>query len=673
MTLGAHNISKKVLFLFLLCLGLVEFSQAQADEFVIHVHADKGGSDPIDTALELERAHRAASPADTIILNFDAGVFGRRESITLGPVDSGTASGPFIIRGASDGGTTVSGAIIVTENPSEADHLQSDANNAGVRRPIFVSREELGLKKPLALLPQGTYSTYEPSRLALFQGDRRLRPARWPKTGYSTDIKLIDKGNKSGLMQAEVPSDHLVRWSNEKHLWLGGYPAYDWDYETAPIRAIQRDQASLIFDRAPAEFSARTNFRYFVFNALSELSEPGEYVVDPDQQSVSIIPFVANQPVESAVAETLLRIENVSHLIIEKIAFEKTLWTTITISDSQNLSFADCFVGHAGGDAVQVLGSNNVTFDRCVVTDTSERGIILSGGDRQNLTPANNIIRDSIVTRFGVDNPAYRPGIAIIGVGMTVEGCVIGDGPHSGIILAGNDNHIVRNELYSLVQETSDAGAIYMGRDWTNRGNLFAGNYFHDIGGDRSGIYLDDQISGTEIKNNVFARVGRPVVIGGGRDTLVEGNVFVAPLTAGVWIDNRGQTWQKSAFESNSQWMRNLKKVDISAPIWRFKYPTLENILTDDPGAPKNTVFQRNVSINGATAEFHESYAVRYVQQAGSIEMRLSTELTSSTSIEAISTLLGLAGDASGSHTRLANNLESLSKLLFARKTSLYP
>jgi hypothetical protein len=676
MTFGAHDISMKMIFLFLLCLGLVEVNQALAAEFMIPVHADAGGSDPIDAALALERAHRAASPMDTIILNFDAGIFRRHESIMLGAADSGTADGPLIIRGASDGSTTISGAITVTENLQKADNRQSDAIHAGARRPVLASRAELGLEKPLALIQRGTYSTFEPSRLELFQGDRRLRPARWPKTGYSTDIRLIDGGNKSGPMEAKVLSDRLVRWRDEKYLWLGGYLAYDWDYETAPIRAMQPGQRSFIFDRAPSEFPVRADFPYFVFNAQSELSEPGEYVIDPARQNVSFLPFDANQPVESAVAETLLRIENVSHLMIERIAFEKTLGPTITISDSQALSFTDCFAGHTGGDAVQVMGSSNVAFDRCVITDSSERGIVLSGGDRQNLIPANDIVRDSIVTRFGVDNPAYTPGIAITGVGMTVEGSAIGDGPHSGIILAGNDNHIERNELYSLVQETSDAGAIYMGRDWTNRGNVFAENYFHDIGAgrsDRLGIYLDDQISGTEIKDNVFVRVGRPVFIGGGRDNLVEGNVFVAPLTAGIWIDNRGQTWQKSAFESNSQWMNNLKKVDISAPIWRSRYPTLKNILTDDPGAPKNTILQGNVSINGNAVEFQKAAIERYVQQTGSIEMRVGTELTNSTSIDAMATLLSRAGDASGSHLRLANNLESLSRLLFATKASPYP
>ena len=171
----------------------------------------------------------------------------------------------------------------------------------------------------------------------------------------------------------------------------------------------------------------------------------------------------------------------------------------------------------------------------------------------------------------------------------------------------------------------------------------------------------------------MFARVGHPVVIGGGRDTLVKGNVFIAPLTTGIWIDNRGQTWQKSSFEPDSQWMLNLKKVDISAPIWRLKYPKLEGIFTDDPGAPKNTILQRNISINGSVVEFHNPYAERYVQHAGSIEVRISAKLTSSISVDAISTLLSLAGDASGSHLSVANNLKSLSKLLFARKASLYP
>ena len=211
----------------------------------------------------------------------------------------------------------------MTGNLSKADDQQRDENNAGVQPPILVSREELGLKKSLAINPTGTYSTFEFSRLELFQGDRRLRPARWPKTGYSTDIKLVNGKNKSGLMQANVPSDHLVRWRNEKYLWLGGYLAYDWDYETAPIQAIQRGQTSLVFDRTLSEFPARTSFRYFVFNALSELNKPGEYVIDLDQQIVRFLPFVANQPVELVVAETLLHIKNVSHLMIEKIAFEK--------------------------------------------------------------------------------------------------------------------------------------------------------------------------------------------------------------------------------------------------------------------------------------------------------------------------------------------------------------
>ena len=650
---------------------LLAITQARADQFVIDVQAGGNAPDPIDVALNAEREHRSAVPTDTIVLEFAAGVFRRGKPIMLGAADSGTTQAPLIIRGAADGGTTISGAIIVPKSRPEAYSRPKDPIHTAARAPILVSREALGLDKPLAVTPRGTYSAYEHSRVELFQGNRRLRLARWPKKGYSTDITPIDAKNNSGPVRVSVPSEQLARWRGETHAWLGGYLAYDWDYETAPIRPIERDHMSLIFDRLPSEFPVRKHFRYFLFNALSELDEPGEYVIDPVQQTVRLLAFDENQPVESAVVDTLLHIENVSHLIIENVAFEKTLGTAISVGDSKNISFADCFVGHSGGDAIHVLQSNDVVIDRCLITDISERGIVLSGGDRQNLTPANDIIRNSIVTRFGVDSPAYRPGIAIIGVGMTVEGCAVGNGPHSGIIITGNENRIVRNELFSLVQETLDAGAIYMGRDWTHRGNVFSENYFHDIEDDRSGIYLDDQISGSEITDNVFARVGRPVVIGGGRDTVVKGNVFIAPLTAGIWVDNRGQTWQKSAFEPNSQWMLNLKKVNIAAPVWRSKYPTLGGILTDEPGAPKNTVID-NVSIDGNAIEFHGQYAERYVQYAGSIEIRTSTKLTSPTSSEIVGVLLGLAADASGAHLTIANNYKFLKKLLFFRKASLH-
>ncbi|MEO2046854.1 MAG: hypothetical protein ABGX16_09810 [Pirellulales bacterium] len=80
--------------------------------------------------------------------------------------------------------------------------------------------------------------------------------------------------------------------------------------------------------------------------------------------------------------------------------------------------------------------------------------------------------------------------------------------------------------------ETDDVGAFYMGRDWTARGNHIRYNYFHHLGHGGKGIgvmaiYLDDWASGTTILGNLCVQAGRAVLIGGGRDNLVQNNLFV--------------------------------------------------------------------------------------------------------------------------------------------------
>ncbi len=153
-----------------------------------------------------------------------------------------------------------------------------------------------------------------------------------------------------------------------------------------------------------------------------------------------------------------------------------------------------------------------------------------------------------MVSGFGLLNPSYRPAIDIYGVGNRVSGSILDDGRHSAIILSGNDHRIADNEIRRVVTQSDDAGAIYMGRDWTMRGNVISRNHIHTVGQVEkatsfvSGIYLDDQFSGTHVIDNVIASGEYGVVIGGGRDVLVRGNIFAGQRLAGVYADERGLT-----------------------------------------------------------------------------------------------------------------------------------
>ena len=103
-----------------------------------------------------------------------------------------------------------------------------------------------------------------------------------------------------------------------------------------------------------------------------------------------------------------------------------------------------------------------------------------------------------------------------------------------------------------MALETHDVGAFYLGRNYTERGNVVRYNYFHHLG--REGVkaedlvqavYLDDCASGTLVYGNVFYRAGRAAMIGGGRDNTIENNIFVE-CTPSVHVDARGLGWASS-------------------------------------------------------------------------------------------------------------------------------
>jgi len=64
-------------------------------------------------------------------------------------------------------------------------------------------------------------------------------------------------------------------------------------------------------------------------------------------------------------------------------------------------------------------------------------------------------------------------------------------------------------------------------------------------------IYLDDWSSGTTIVGNLCVQAGRAILIGGGRDNLVQNNMSVDCVPA-VHIDSRGLGWAKNYFDGQT-------------------------------------------------------------------------------------------------------------------------
>ncbi|WP_354264436.1 right-handed parallel beta-helix repeat-containing protein [Bradyrhizobium sp. GM2.2] len=468
----------------------------------------------------------------------------------------------------------------------------------------------------------------------------------------------------------QLPKQITEQVSSEKQMWISGYWSRDWAYESVPVTSFNKTTDS--FDVAGLEnpFQARNRFRFFLENLLTGLKSPGQFVLQSPRRLFYIPYSDGGSEIEIAVSKHVFLLENARNVRIERIQLGQTLAEAIRIANSSDITVQDCAITGTGLWGAVVTHSTRVSFDRCVLSDTAEGGISLEGGNRKALLRGDNTVRDCIITRFGRENPAYRPGVQLQGVGNSILGSLITHGPHSGILVSGNDNTVANNEVANLVTDTNDAGAVYMGRDWTMRGNRISANFIHDIEPQSHktavGIYLDDQFSGTTIDANVFYRVNLPILVGGGRDNGISNNIFLAPTKPAILIDDRGVTWQRSLTETDLE--QKLQAMPTTSSAWRLHYPSLALLRSDQKGEPGGNEIASNVVAGGQLYRYMGSSMDTFIHLRANETVQFPAEFERKpprdVAAEFLSTRLKLTGAAA-----MLNSLgirERLSRLRYA-------
>ena len=126
-------------------------------------------------------------------------------------------------------------------------------------------------------------------------------------------------------------------------------------------------------------------------------------------------------------------------------------------------------------------GSNNIVRS-CNITRTGQGGIFLGGGNRYKLEAGNNTVENCDISNFATIVKTYCPAVDVKGCGNSVIRNRMYNAPHAAIIFYGNDHLIEGNEIFNVLTETTDAGAIYTGRRWSARGNKILNNILKVLG-----------------------------------------------------------------------------------------------------------------------------------------------------------------------------------------------
>ncbi len=596
----------------LACLACVCASGAETVLYVSPSGSDFGSGSIADPFATITRARDAvrelgkSARREPITVYLRGGTYCLDKPVEFGVQDSGSKAAQVTYRAYGKekvrilGGRVVSGFRPVTDpdalkllDPSAAPKiLQADLKALGI----------------------ADYGALPDQAMELFYNGTPMTLARWPNVNFTHITGLLwenpvdVRGAKGDLVGKFIyEGDRPARWVTEKDPWAHGYWFWDWSDGRQRIASI--NPASKLVTLAPPHhvYGYRIGQYFYGYNLLSELDSPGEYYIDREKGLLFFMPPDDGKgEAIVSISQGFLAITGAHDLSFSGLTFDAARGTGIVANGCSNLRIENCTVSNAGQWGIRIDAGNDCRVSRCELYNLGGGGIWVQGGDRKTLTPSGNSVEDCRIHNYGRIKRMYQSGVAIYGVGNRVAHNSIHDAPHMGIFFSGNDHVIEFNEIYKVCLESNDAGAIYNGRDWTQRGTIIRYNSFHDITGFQNygaiGVYLDDQLSGTTIYGNLFKNVTRAAFIGGGRDCVIENNIFIDCQWA-VHIDSRGLGWASD----NTELMTYLNNIDYKNPPYSTRYPELVNILEDEPMSPKRNKVLRNIRVGGAWEEIDDA------------------------------------------------------------------
>ena len=609
------------LVVFWLAVQSLSVLSANAGDYYVA----SGGADTNPGTLEepfatLERARNAIRqlkktdglPKDGVVVELLGGVYELAAPLKLLQEDSGEEGSPIVYRARQGEQVRLLGGRVVTGWQPVADPEVLDRLDSSARGKVFqADLKAQGITEYPSIEAPG-WAHSDPG-VELFYRGTRMTLARWPNEGYTKIVDLVvqdgynirgRKGSRVGKFVYE--GDRPERWLDEKEAWLHGYWWVDWAEQRMRVQEIDAGKKQITLAPKPThQFGFRKGQWYYALNLLCELDRPGEWYLDRDAGVLYFWPSDSIREGDTMISSTkgLATLEEASHVILAGLTLEAGRRTAVTVTGGEKCTVVGCVIRNMGGWGVRVTGGNGHRVAGCDLYDLGEGGIWLSGGDRRTLTPADHVAENNHIHHCSRWNPVYNPGIALRGVGQRASHNLLHDLPHIAIGFTENEHCIEYNEMHNVVYQSNDAGAIYTygpSETWTMRGHVIRYNYLHDINGFEGrgcrGVYLDDCFSSAHIYGNQFERVNKwAVFIGGGRDSIVEKNLFVDCGTA-VHIDARGLGW---AAHIEPHLKDDLTSFPFTVPPWSTRYPQLLTLLENNPMTPVGNVIRSNVSVGG--------------------------------------------------------------------------
>lgn len=505
-------------------------------------------------------------------------------------------------------GAVITGAVSFDKNQFR-DLSEDDTNYSRIKSDLrdkikWVSLESLNrLDEPKEVNEMHS----EMSDYIVSKDNIRLKSARYP----NDTMLRVDNVYKSGSPNDTefiigYTDENISSWLKPDEVYLEGFGDVLWKYQKIRIGSIDTVNKKITSGGTKLYSGIQVDADIWFSNVLEELDSEDEQYIDRTQKRLY---FYSNENTEnisiSVSKQPFLKIFNTKNISFSNITFENTCSSAVIINGGSEISFDNCTFYNIGGTALNIRKSYKCGIKNSNIASIGSGGIRFSDcGKKYNLRKSYNFVTNNEICDFSWNIPTYSPAVWVDGIGDTISHNTIHESLHAGIIFYGNDNEISYNEIYNVLTETEDAGAIYTYGDGSSRGNVIENNFIHHLGNGKKGfsnmglfgVYFDNFNGGQIVRNNVFYDMPCAIHINSGGDNTIENNVFYE-------VDIPIFAHSYNSHPSTDMWNGYLKLYKDET-VWLARYPELADI--PDPTEPiktyrgnviKNNIFSLSGSI----------------------------------------------------------------------------
>ncbi len=575
----------------------------------------------LERARDRVRERRAEEPPpdEALHIVLRDGRYFRTGTWDFDSQDAGTATAPLIVRPARgetailDGGRSLEPSVF---RPVQDPAIEARLPEAAQERVLAADLGDLGITEYGQFGPRGWGRPSIAPPLELFVDGQPQTVARWPNEGHVPLGKVLEsgsvprRGEREGRSAVfEFNTARAERWVTADELFISGILGVSWAHDTIRIADIDLENGTFTTD-GPSHYGvaqpgspANVQTYYHTVNLLEEIEVPGEYYVD---RAAGILYFLPPYPLDhshlqvSLLAEPLIRARNASHVEFRQLVLENTRGSGIVIEGGTGCRIAGCVLRNLGQQAIRIAGGTDHGVVSCEIDQIGAGAIQVRGGDRPTLTPAGHFVRNCDIRRVGRWTGHYHALIRAGGVGLEIAHNHLHQTDHQAIVFSGNEHRIEFNEIHRVLQDISDMGSIYIGRNPSFCGNVIRYNFFHHLVNPHQGgpgtqaiFFDDDTLYVAQVFGNVFYRTGSTGVIkfnGGGGASIANNIAIASPRLiqggAPAHVDRairfmHGDDTDPRAFTARGFVPKITEEVDIRRDPYRSRYPYLYDTYTE--------------------------------------------------------------------------------------------